>query len=91
MTAKPTNSDLQNQIVQLDKKVERRHSTMLNAFTRFKKEIRKDLLPFHDFIVAQNAITEAKKSGAISINSEVWNIIKWLILIIGGLVGVKLL
>lgn len=36
-------------------------------------------------------IEDAKKKGNISINSDVLNIVKWLILIIAGLIGVKLL
>lgn len=48
----------------------------------------------HDYIIRQKAIdgiqNEAKKSGSISITPEVWNIIKWLIIIIVGFVGYRI-
>lgn len=86
----PTNTDLAKKIEKLDIKVERKHNILTAAFNKFKKEIRNELKPFHDYLVGQEAIDKAKRQGTISISNEVWNILKWLILIIGALVGVKL-
>ena len=91
MPEKPTNTDLQLQISRLDKKVEKRHSTMLATFAKFRKEVHKELTPFHDYLIGQAALAEATKQGTVSINGEVWNVLKWLVLIIAGLLGAKLL
>lgn len=90
----PTNQQLAAQIREVDKRGERRHKTVLNALSKFKIEVREQLAPFHDYLVGQAAIDKNEQSmnkkGAISLDPKIADLIKWLILIIGTIVGAKL-
>lgn len=39
----------------------------------------------------EDEVKLAKRRGDISISKEAWNVLKWMLLIIGGLAGVKLI
>lgn len=43
---------------------------------------------FHDYMVGQKAVAASNPS--VNVTSELLNIMKWLILIVGGLVGIRL-
>lgn len=83
------------QIENLEKKMDRKFNKVYRDFRDFRKEVRDKLQPFHDYLVGVEAVKEehGNKSDAkhVNISPEAWNVIKWLILIIGGLLGVKLL
>lgn len=69
--------------------------TLDKDFRIFRKSVNRRLNPMYkSFLAEQKAdkdLQEAKKQGSISISSEAWNVIKWLILIIGALAGVSLI
>lgn len=52
------------------------------------RKLNRELAPIKAYIEAQ---PREDKKDSISISSEVWNVLKWLILIVGGLAGVNLL
>jgi phosphate uptake regulator len=89
----PTNTELAAQIKEVDKRSEKRHKSVLTTITGFKKEMRDQLQPFHDYLVGVEAVNKNKdtlsKQGNISIDPKVYDLIKWLILIVGTIVGVN--
>lgn len=87
----PTNEQLAEQIERVDKRSEKRHKSVLSSLTAFKKEMRDQLQPFHDYLVGQDAINknQASINKGINIDPKVYDLIKWLILIVGTLVGVS--
>lgn len=82
---------LKEQIKRLEKSIAEDFKAVQTEIHSVKKHFNGRLKPIEDYFIGQKAIEEAKKKGSISINQEVWNVVKWLILIIGGLVGVKLI
>lgn len=67
---------------------------MLATLSKFKADIHNQLQPFHDYLVGQDAINENQSNinrrNAINLDPKVYDLLKWLILIIGTIVGVKL-
>lgn len=82
------NDDLADKIEAVDKKVDRRFSSMNQKLDNFKTEVNEKLQPFHDYLVGINALKESSKG--INLDPKVYDLIKWLILIIGAIIGVKL-
>lgn len=62
---------------------------MNTRFNGLKKYIDKRIMPFHDYLTGRQAIEKYRKPEDIKISKEVWGLIKWLIIIILALVGVK--
>lgn len=90
----PTNQNLSDRIEKLDDKVERKFHNMNTAFTKFRSDIRGQLQPFHDYLVGIEAVNKASTSDKgngrnIIIPQIVWDVVKWMVLIIATLVGVK--
>lgn len=85
----PTNQQLAEQIQKIDDKVDRKHSSMVAAFAKFRTEIREALEPFHDYLVGQDAIDKASKKSSGNVPPELWWLIKALVLIIAATVGAK--
>lgn len=79
----PTNSQLADKIGKLE-------GVMVKGFN----DVNKRIDPIHDFMNREigkaQGLAEARKSSTLGVTREQWDIIKWLVLIIGGLVGVKL-
>lgn len=77
------------QIKTIDERGERRHKSVLATITKFKIEMRDSLEPFHDYLVGQDAINknQATVNKGINIDPKIYDLLKWLILIIGTLVG----
>jgi hypothetical protein len=82
------------QIDSLEKNMNSRFQDMNKKFESFEKEVRGQIAPLHDYVVGQKAV--AKNKGApftlsenIGVPKDVVNIIKWLVLIIGSIVGIK--
>lgn len=100
--SRPTNTELAGQIKTLENKSNNRHKSILNAFSRFKKEIRAELKPIQDYLVGIEAIEKNEEqqarnkkdspitAGSITIPEKVWEVVKLLIIIIAVLVGAKI-
>lgn len=88
-----TNKEIVDRQIQHEKDDKREFGDL----RRWRVEITKMVNQIHDYMVNQQGVTEGKKetegkkSGTISIAPEVWTVLKWLILIIGALVGLKLI
>lgn len=91
MATQPTNHELAKKIDAVDKKVDSKHKSLVSSFAKFRHEIRKELQPFHDYLVGQEAVEKSKKGGeSAKIPSEVWGLLRILALIIAYLVGAKI-
>lgn len=82
---------IKEQIRHLEKDFTAELTKMRAEIGRVSRSFNKRLLPVEDYVVGQKALVEAKKKGTISISEEVWNVFKWLVLIIGALLGLKLI
>ena len=75
----PTNTELARKIDQGFKVVNNRID-----------ETNKRINPIHDFMVGQQAIAQNKQNAPNTKEQQMWDIIKWLILVIAAFAGVKL-
>lgn len=58
MADQPSNTDLQKQILDVDKKVERRHRSVMSAVTRTKTELMSAISPLVDYVNSQKVIEQ---------------------------------
>lgn len=82
---------IKEQVIRLEKNVTKDLRWVRSEISGLKDSVDKRIKPMEDYFVGLEAVAEAKKQGTISINEDVWNVLKWLILIVAGLAGVKLL
>lgn len=78
----PTNQQLAEKF---DKKFEKIETAMVKGF----KEVNDRINPIHDFMVGQQAVSSIKHEPS-SKEQQLWDIIKWLILIVVAFAGIKL-
>lgn len=79
----------EEQLANLEKKMDRRFHNMQKSLYLFKKEIRQELQPFHDYLIGQEAIMKIKNSSNINLSRDVFGLITKLVLIIAALLGVN--
>lgn len=56
MVAKPSNQDLQQQIIEVDKKVERRHKSVMSTVAKAKDELMNAIRPLTEYVNSQKTI-----------------------------------
>lgn len=89
----PSNQQLANEIAKLNDKIERKHKSAMTAISTAKNELMSIIQPIHDYVREDTGYNRGLKDGrgnGVRIDKETLNIIKWLILIIGSVVGAKL-
>lgn len=95
----PDNAELAKMISAVDAKVDRKHGAVMNAFAKFRGEIRNELKPFHDYLVGQESVDQFKRdagfrNGAGQINwmeivKPVLTALVTALAVIAALLGVK--
>lgn len=84
--ANPTNHDLADIVDRGFRDVK----SKLKAVDYRVEKVEGKVQEFHDFMIGENAVKNlSTNGGSVKISKEVLDIIKWLVLIIGTIVGAK--